>query len=161
MQNCYLFCLCLSFRIKVKKRYLLFEKEVGYSQLSSEWYFDVNIVRSSSISHFTKRWFKACKRFLYRFVAFKRLMKGAKRYLFSSWKRCSQKRQNGTFLQLEVMLLKVRKKYLFKNIKLCFQAFRKLFKILLIDRCQPFSKVKIKKIHVPLFRQLSFGVLIY
>ena len=46
------------------------------------------------------------------------LMKGAKRYLFSSWKRCSQKRQNGTFLQLEVMLLKVRKRYLFKRLSL-------------------------------------------
>ena len=45
------------------------------------------------------------------------LMIGAKRYLFSLWKQCSQKRQDGTFLQLEVMLLKVRKKYLFKNIK--------------------------------------------
>ena len=28
------------------------------------------------------------------------LMKGAKRYLFSSWKRCSQKRPNGTFFEV-------------------------------------------------------------
>ena len=27
--NCYLFCLCLSFRIKVKKRYLLLKKKSG------------------------------------------------------------------------------------------------------------------------------------
>ena len=29
MQNVYLFCLCLSFRIKVKKRYLLLKKKSG------------------------------------------------------------------------------------------------------------------------------------
>ena len=46
------------------------------------------------------------------------LMKGAKGYLFSSWKRCSQKRQMVLFLQLEVMLLKVRKRYLFKRLSL-------------------------------------------
>ena len=72
------------------------------------------------------------------------LMKGAKRYLFSSWKRCSQKRQNGIFLHLEVMLLKVRKRYLFKNTKSCFQAFGKPFKILLVDRCQPLVPLKLQ-----------------
>ena len=41
-----------------------FEKEVRYFELSSEWYFDVNIVRSSSISHFTRRCFKSQKRYL-------------------------------------------------------------------------------------------------
>ena len=29
MQNCYLFCLCLSFRLKVKKRYLFLKKKSG------------------------------------------------------------------------------------------------------------------------------------
>ena len=48
------------------------------------------------------------------------------------------------FLQLEVMmLLKVRKRYLFKNIKQCFQAFGKPFKILPIDRCQPLTPLEL------------------
>ena len=144
MQNCHLFCLCLSFRLKVIKRYpfwkkksgifsfrvndtltsifsalnqwkipaillfykkvnsagwkgTFFEKEVRYFQLSSEWYFDVNIVRSSSISHFTKR-FKACKRFPYRFVAFK---------------RSHERRKKVPFFQLEAMFSKAPKWYLF------------------------------------------------
>ena len=46
------------------------------------------------------------------------LMKGAKRYLFSSWKRCSQKRQNGTFFAVGSNVVKVRKRYLFKRLSL-------------------------------------------
>ena len=38
------------------------------------------------------------------------LMKGAKRYLFSSWKRCSQKRQNGTFFAVGSNVVKSAKK---------------------------------------------------
>ena len=38
------------------------------------------------------------------------LMKGAKRYLFSSWKRCSQKRQNGTFFAVGSDVVKSAKK---------------------------------------------------
>ena len=40
------------------------------------------------------------------------LMKGTKRCLFCSWKRCSQKREKPW--QLEVMFSKVRKRYLLK-----------------------------------------------
>ena len=29
MQNCYLFCLCLSFRLQVKKKYLFLKKKSG------------------------------------------------------------------------------------------------------------------------------------
>ena len=132
---CYLFCLCLSFTIKVKKRYLLFEKEVRYFQLSSEWYFDVNIVRSSSISHFTKRCFKAQKRYL--FSVSSNLMKGTKRYLFCSWKRCSQKREKGTFLAVGSDVLKSAKKVPL----IVFSSHGKPFRILLIDRCQPFGVI--------------------
>ena len=110
MKNCYLFSLCLSFRIKVKKRYLLFEKEVRYFQLSSEWYFDVNIVRSSSISHFTKRCFKAQKRYL--FFGFKRSHERHEKVPFLQLEASSQKREKPW--QLELMFSKVRKRYLLK-----------------------------------------------
>ena len=40
------------------------------------------------------------------------VVKGTKRYLFCSWKRCSQKREKPW--QLEVMFSKVRKRYLLK-----------------------------------------------
>ena len=82
-----------------------------YFQLSSEWYFDINIVRSSSIFHFTKLCFKAQKRYL--FFGFKRsherckkvpfllleamFAKAQKRYLSCSWKWCCQRRKKGTF----------------------------------------------------------------
>ena len=90
MQNCYLFC---RLGQKLRKGTFFWKK---YFQLSSEWYFkfDVNIVRSSSIFQVAKRCFKAQKRNL--FFGFKR-SHGAKRYLFCSWKRCSQKRENDTF----------------------------------------------------------------
>ena len=128
MQNCCLFCLCLSFRIKVKKRYL-FWKKVRYFQLSSEWYFDFNIVRSLSISHFTKRCLTA-----------------QKRYLFFGFKRSHERHKKVPFLQLEAMFSKARKRYLFGSWKWCSQkrekgAFNSVFKvgksfrILLIDRC--------------------------
>ena len=48
------------------------------------------------------------------------------------------------FFQLEVMLLKVRKRYLFKNIKKCFQAFGKPVKILPIDICQPLAPLELQ-----------------
>ena len=135
MQNCYLFCLCLSFRIKVKKRYLLFEKEVGYSQLSSEWYFDVNIVRSSSISRFTKRCFKAQKKvpfFRFQAMSWKAqkgtffavgsdVLKSAKN--LGSWKWFCQKLEKGTFIKS------------LKKCKIVFSSHGKPFRILLIDRC--------------------------
>ena len=86
--------------------------------------------------------------------------KAPKRYLFCSWKRCSQKREKGTFfavgsdalksakkvpfLRLEVMLLKVQKSYLFKDIKWRFLAFGKPFKILLIDICHPLAPLELQ-----------------
>ena len=141
MQNCSLFCLCLSFRIKVKKRYLLLEKEVWYFQLSSEWYFDVNIVRPSSISRFTKRCFKAQKKVpFFRFQAMS--WKAQKGTLFAvgsdvlksaknlgSWKWCCQKREKGTFIKS------------LKKCKIVFSSHGKPFRILLIDRCQPFGAI--------------------
>ena len=141
MQAFYLFCLCLSFRLKVKKRYLLFEKEVRYFQLSSEWYFDVNIVRSSSISRFTKRCFKAQKKVpFFRFQAMS--WKAQKSTFFAvgsdvlksaknrgSWKWCSQKREKGTFIRS------------LKKCKLVFSSHGRPFRILLIDRCQPFGAI--------------------
>ena len=142
MQNCYLFCLCLSFTIKVKKRYLLFEKEVRYFHLSSEWYFDVNIIRSSSISRFTKRCFKAQKKvhfFRFQAMSWKAqkgtflavgsgVLKSAKN--LGSWKWCSQKREKGTFYIKGL-----------KKCKIVFSSHGKPFRILLIDRCQPFGAI--------------------
>ena len=109
---CYLFCLCLSFTIKVKKRYVLFEKEVRYFHLSSDRYFDVNIVRSLSISGFTKRCFKAQKKVLF-FSVSSDVTKGTKRYLSCSWKRCFQKREKPW--QLKVMFSKAGKRYLYRG----------------------------------------------
>ena len=114
-QNCYLFCLCLSFRLKVKKRYLLLKKRSGIFS------FLVNDILTSILS--TLHPFLTlpnndlkCERGI--FLSLSRdLMKGTKRFLFCSWKRCSQKREEVPFWQLEVMLLKVQKRYLFKNIK--------------------------------------------
>ena len=115
------FFLCLSFRLKVKKRYLFLKKKSGIFS------FRVNDILTSILSALhpfltlrndvLKR-----KRGTY-FSVSSDLMKGTKRYLFCSWKRCSQKR--GKSWQLEVMFLKVRKRYLykvFKNVKWCLQA---------------------------------------
>ena len=91
-----------------------FEKEVRYFHLSSEWYFDVNTVRSSSISHFTKRWFTELERGSCIFLSLSSdLIKGAKRYLFCSWKWCSQKHQNGTFFAVGSDVVKSAKKVSF------------------------------------------------
>ena len=136
MQNCYLFCLCLSFSLKIKKRYLFWKRsQVLIFQLSSEWYFDVNIVRSSSISHFTKRCFKAQEvPFL---LVSSDLMKGTKSYLFCSWKRCSQKHEKGTFLAVGSDVLKSVKKVPL----IVFSSHGKPFGNLMIDRCQPFGVI--------------------
>ena len=121
MQNCYLFCLCLSFRLKVKKMYLFLKKKSGISS------FQVNDILTSILSAlhpFLTLPNDVLKRKGGTFFSVSSdLMKGTKRYLFCSWKRCSQKR--GKSWQLEVMFLKVRKRYLykvFKNVKWCLQA---------------------------------------
>ena len=59
------------------------------------------------------------------------LMKGTKRYLFCSWKRCSQKREKGTFLAVGSDVLKSAKKVPL----IVFSSHGKPFRILLIDRC--------------------------
>ena len=114
MQNCYLFCLCLSFRLKVKKRYLLLKKKSGIFS------FGVNDILTSILSA------------LHPFLTLpnddlKRergsrtvlslssdLMEGAKRYLFAVGRDVLKSAKMEPFLLLEVMLLKVRKRYFFK-----------------------------------------------
>ena len=65
------------------------------------------------------------------------LMKGTKRYLFCSWKRCSQKREKGTFLAVGSDVLKSAKKVPL----IVFSSHGKPFRILLIDRCQLFGVI--------------------
>ena len=95
--------------VKVKKRYLFLKKKSGIFS------FRVNDILTSILS--------ALHPFLTLPNDLKRargsrtvlslssdLMKGAKRYLFSSWKRCSQKRQNGTFFAVGSDVVKSAKK---------------------------------------------------
>ena len=106
MQNWYLFCLCLSFRIKVKKRYLLLKKKSGIFS------FRVNDILTSILSALhpfltlpndvLKR-----KRGTFFSVSSDVLLKGTKRYLFCSWKRCSQKCVKGTFLKIQNSVFKL------------------------------------------------------
>ena len=85
MQNCYLFCLCLSFRIKVKKRYLLLKKKSGIFS------FRVNDILTSILSA------------LHPFLASPNdVLKRRKRYLFFGFKRCHERHKKVPFLQLEV-----------------------------------------------------------
>ena len=108
MQNCYLFCLCLSFRLKVKKRYLLLKKKSGIFS------FRVNDILTSILSTFHP--FLTLpnddlKREKGTFLSpSSDLMKGAKRYLFCSWKRCSQKREKGTLFAVGSDVVKSAKK---------------------------------------------------
>ena len=135
MQNCYLFCLCLWFRLKVKKRYLFWRRSQVFSAF--EWMIlSVNIVRSSSISHFTKRCFKAQKRYIFfRFQAIS--WEAQKGTFFCSWKRCSQKHEKGAFLAVGCVVLKSEKKVPL----IVFSSHGKPFRILLIDRCQLFGVI--------------------
>ena len=99
------FCLCLSFRFKVMKRYLFLKKRSRiFSFRVNDTLTSIYIVRYSSISHFTKRWFKALKRFPYLFVAFK---------------RSHERRKKVLFFQLEAMFWKAPKWYLFCSWKWC------------------------------------------
>ena len=118
MQNCYLFCLCLWFRLKVKKRYLFWKKKSGIFS------FRVNDILMSILS--TLRPFLTLPNDDLQRVRVSRtfltissdLIKGAKRYLFCSWKRCSQMCQNGTRLfAVGSDVVKSAKRYLFKNMK--------------------------------------------
>ena len=113
MQNCYLFCLCLSFRIKVKKRYLLLKKKSGIFS------FRVNDILTSILSAlhpFLTLPNDVLKRKRGTFFSVSSdLMKGTKRYLFCSWKRCSQKREKGTFLAVGSDVLKSAKKVPLKS----------------------------------------------
>ena len=97
-----------------------FEKKVRYFQLSSDWYFDVNTVRSSSISHFTKRCFKA--------------QKGT---FFAVGSDVLKSDKKGTFLAVGSDVLKSTKKVTL----IVFSSHGKPFRNLLIDRCQPFGVI--------------------
>ena len=71
------------------------------------------------------------------------LMKGPKRYLFCSWKRCSQKRQKNLG-SWKWCCQKWEKSTFIKSLKKCkivFSSHGKPFRILLIDRCQPFGAI--------------------
>ena len=129
MQNCYLFCLCLSFRLKVKKRYLFLKKKSGIFS------FRVNDILTSILSAlhpFLTLPNDVLKRKRGTFFSVSSdLMKGTKRYLFAvrsdvlkSAKKipCSPKREKGTF-------------------HIMFSSHGKPFRILLIDRCQPFGVI--------------------
>ena len=96
------FCLCLLFRLKVKKRYLFWKKKVGIFR------FRVNDILISILSP------------LHPFLTLPNddlLSSKEVPVSFCRLQTISLKAQKGTFFQLEVMLLKVRKRYLFKNIK--------------------------------------------
>ena len=163
-QNCrnlslILFCLCLSFRIKVKKRYLLLKKK---SSVFSARVNDIMTSILSALHPFLTLPNDVLKRkrgtffFLFQAISWK-AQKGT---FFCSWKRCSQKREKPW--RLEVMLSKVRKRYLLslKKCKKVFSSHGKPFRILLIDRCQPFGVILwtflseftnplVKKINIP------------
>ena len=111
MQNCYLFCLCLSFRLKVMKRYLFLKKKSGIFSFRVNFFF-ASIL--SALHPFPTLPNDVLKRERGTFFSVQGdLMKGTKRYLFCSWKRCSQKREKGTFLAVGSDDLKSeRKRYL-------------------------------------------------
>ena len=190
MQNCYLFCLWLSFRLKVTKRYLFWKKSQVFSAFEwlifwiSEWfrqfYFftkrstllvktsrKTKFLQSLSVEQNTKLLPFLSGIFSFRvndiltsilsalhpfltlpndvlkrkrgtfFSVSSDLMKGTKRYLFCSWKRCSQKREKGTFLAVGSDVLKSAKKVPL----IVFSSHGKPFRILLIDRCQLFGVI--------------------
>ena len=92
MQNCYLFCLCLSFRLKVKKRYLFWKKKSGI------FIFRVNDILTSILSA------------LHPFLASPNdVLKRRKRYIFFGFKRCHERHKKVPFLQLEAVFSKARK----------------------------------------------------
>ena len=97
--NCYLFCLCLSFLLKVKKRYLFLKKKTGIFS------FRVNDILTSILST------------LHPFLTLPNDVLKRKRITFFGFKKSHERGKKVPFLQLEVMLLNVRKRYLFKNIK--------------------------------------------
>ena len=92
MQNCYLFCLRLSLRLKVKKRYLFVKKK---SDILS---FRVNGILTSLMS--------AIHPFL---TSPNDVLKRRKRYLFFGFKRCHERHKKVPFLQLEAMFSNSRK----------------------------------------------------
>ena len=123
MQNCYLFCLFLSFRLKVKKRYLFLKKKSGIFS------FRVNDILTSILSALhpfltlPNDELKRARGSRTVLSLSSDLMKGAKRYLFSSWKRCSQKSQNGTFFAVGSDVVKSAKKVPFLIYKIVFSSF--------------------------------------
>ena len=99
-----------SFRLKVKKRYLFLKKKSGI------FIFRVNDILTSILSAFHPfltlpnddlKHERGSRIFL---SLSRDLIKDAKRYLFCSWKWCSQKRQNGTFFAVRSDIVKSAKK---------------------------------------------------
>ena len=86
MQNCYLFCLCLSFRIKVKKRCLLLKKKRGIFS------FRVNDILTSILSA------------LHPFLTLPNdVLKRKRGTFFFCFKRSHERHKKAPFLQLEAM----------------------------------------------------------
>ena len=110
------FCLCLSFRLKVKKRYLFLKKKAGVFS------FRVNDILTSMLSalhSFLTLPNNVIKLEKGTFSSVSSdLMKGAKRYPFCRWKRCSQKPQNGTFVAVGSDFVKSAKKVPLKSLKI-------------------------------------------
>ena len=135
MQNCHLFCPWLSFRLKVKKRYLFGKKKSGIFS------FRVNDILTSILSAlhpFLTLPNDVLNRKKGTFFSVPTdLMKGTKRYLFCSWKRYCQKREKGPFLAVGNDVLKSAKKVPL----IVFSSHWKPFRIPLIDRCQLFGVI--------------------
>ena len=90
------FCLCLSFRLKVKKRYLFWKKKVGIFR------FWVNDILTSILSA------------LHSFLTLPdNFIKREKGTFFFGFKRSHERREKLSFLQLEAMFSKAPKWYLF------------------------------------------------
>ena len=93
MQNCYFFC---RLGQKFRKGTLFFEKK--NSGIFSHRVNDILTSILSALHPFLTLPKDVLKRKRGTFSSVSSdLIKGAKRYLFCSWKRCSQKRENGTF----------------------------------------------------------------
>ena len=110
MQNCYLFRLCLSFWLKVKKRCLFWKIKSGIFS------FRVNDILTSILSALhpfltLPNDDLKCEKGTF-FVAFKRSHERR------NWKRCSPNREKSTFLAVGSDILKSVKKVSLKSLKM-------------------------------------------
>ena len=119
MQNCYLFCLCLSFRLKGKKRYLLWKRSQVFSAFEGMIF-----------------WCQYCPLFIH-FSLYEMMFKSAREVPFFRFQAISWKAQKGTFFAVGSDVLKRAKKVPL----IVFSSDGKPFRILLIDRCQLFGVI--------------------